>query len=56
MYQVYDYDAYSYTWMVFSVSGYIAGICSAWRSPAQWHDIVLLLSTWYNIAACVIVL
>ena len=38
----------------------VAGVCIiryACHSPAQRHGIVLLLlSTWYNIAACVVVL
>ena len=43
----------------FSLSVYRGNLhmyCSACHNPAQWHAIVLLLSTWYNVAACIVVL
>ena len=39
----------------FSLSGLLAYVCCACHSPAQQHGIVLL-STRYNVAACVVVL
>ena len=34
----------------------VAGVCTYLVPYMLWHGIVLLLSTWYNVAACVVVL
>ena len=57
---IFRYDSFPVSlpsfFLSFSVSRWLAYVCWVCQSPTQWHCIVLLLSTWYNAAACIVAL